>query len=54
MVNARVGYEWDNFSVYALGTNLLDAEYVASADTGYGIQTLGDPRQLTLRVEAQF
>ncbi|MCL1063525.1 TonB-dependent receptor [Shewanella benthica] len=54
LVNARIGYEWDNFSVYALGTNLLDAEYVASADTGYRVHTLGDPRQLTLRVEAQF
>ncbi|WP_233258836.1 TonB-dependent receptor [Shewanella sp. YLB-09] len=54
LVNARVGYEWDHFSIYALGTNIFDNEYVSLVDVGYDFQTLSSPRQLTLRVEAQF
>ncbi|WP_040571979.1 TonB-dependent receptor [Shewanella benthica] len=54
LVNARVGYEWDIFSIYALGTNIFDNEYMSLVDVGYDFQTLSAPRQLTLRVEAQF
>ena len=53
LVNARVGYEWDNFSVYLIGKNLLDHEYYAEPDTG-GVQIIGAPRQLSLTLEAQF
>ena len=53
LVNARVGYEWENFSVYVIGKNLLDHEYYAEPDTG-GVQIIGAPRQLSLTVEANF
>ncbi|MBQ4833840.1 TonB-dependent receptor [Pseudoalteromonas sp. MMG010] len=54
LVNSRIGYEWDNYGVYALVDNLLDAEYVALAPAGFGNQTLGDPRTASVRFEAKF
>jgi len=54
IMNARIGYKWEQFGVYLVGTNIFDKKYVRLADTGSGIHTLGEQRQLTLRVEAKF
>ena len=54
LVNMRLGYQWDTFSVYLIGSNLLDEEYVQFADIGFNRQTLGAPRQFSLRLEAAF
>ncbi|WP_288132001.1 TonB-dependent receptor [Microbulbifer sp.] len=54
LMNLRAGYEWDRFGAFLTVSNLLDEEYIVSADTGYGSMELGQPRLATLRVEANF
>ncbi len=54
LINMRLGYQWDKVSIYLLGTNLLDEEYVQFADIGFDRQTLGAPRQFNFRIEAEF
>ncbi|WP_151173610.1 TonB-dependent receptor [Pseudoalteromonas ruthenica] len=54
LVNARVGYQWQHYGVYALVQNALDEQYVVLAPAGLGNQTLGAPRTFSVRFEAQF
>ena len=55
LVNSRIGYKWDNYGVYALVNNLLDAEYIAVVDAqDFGNQTLSSPRTLSVRFEVNF
>jgi len=54
IVNTRIGYDWGNYSVYLVGTNIFDVEYLQRADGGSGTHTLGQPRNFTLRVQAEF
>jgi len=54
LVNTRIGYQWQNYGVFALVDNLLDAEYVALSPAGFGNQTLSSPRTLSVRFEAEF
>ena len=52
LVNARIGYEWDEMGIYLVGKNILDKEYIDRTAFGTGRRvvrhTLGDPRQLSL------
>lgn len=55
LVNSRIGYKWDNYGVYALVENLLDAEYIAVVDAqDFGNQTLSSPRTLSVRFDLNF
>lgn len=54
LVNIRTGYKWKNVGLFLNVNNLLDEEYVSSADRGFGNYTLGKPRLATLRLEASF
>lgn len=58
LINARIGYEWDNIGVYLVAKNLLDEEYIASAAFGGGRtisrHTLGKPRQLGISIRGRF
>ncbi|MCJ8320611.1 MAG: TonB-dependent receptor [Colwellia sp.] len=53
LVNARIGYQWDNLSVFIIGKNILDEEYFTQQDSG-GIQSIGKPRQLSVSLEGNF
>lgn len=54
LVNSRIGYQWQNYGVYALVENLLDAEYVSLAPAGFDNQTLSSPRTASVRFEVNF
>ena len=54
LVNSRIGYQWENYGVYALVENLLDAEYIALAPAGFDNQTLSSPRTASVRFEVNF
>ncbi|MDP2560641.1 TonB-dependent receptor [Psychrobium sp. 1_MG-2023] len=54
LVNARAGYQWDNYQVHLTATNLLDKEFLTYPDTGYDSQTYGKERQVSLQLQAQF
>lgn len=63
LINANVGYEWDNYQVRVDVRNLLDEEYIsgyffeadnnANADS-YGQHTIGRPRQFSVSFLAEF
>jgi outer membrane receptor protein involved in Fe transport len=52
LVNAKVGYEWDNYGVYFVGKNILDEEYVRERGTLTAI--LGDAASYNLSLKAKF
>ena len=56
LVNARLGYEWDNYGVYVFTNNLFDTEYLAQAFSFFGsrIDSYGDRRTLGVQVRANF
>ena len=65
LVNARLGYNWDNWSVFASVTNLFDEDYIEAANINIGrdrgensdnqgSQELGEPRQFSVNVTYQF
>lgn len=54
IVNTRMGYEWNNMGVFLSVSNLFDKEYLAFVDTGYGSQTYGAPRQVSLKFHGEF
>ncbi|MCF2916117.1 TonB-dependent receptor [Pseudoalteromonas sp. Cn5-37] len=54
LVNTRVGYQWDNYGVYALIENLLNEQYVALEPAGFNNQTLSSPRTASIRFEVNF
>ena len=56
LVNARLGYEFDNYGVYLFANNLFDNEYVTQAfnlETGT-VGTFGPPRTVGVQVKARF
>ncbi|MEM0910576.1 MAG: TonB-dependent receptor [Pseudomonadota bacterium] len=53
LVNVRVGYEGDNWNVFAYATNLFDRDYWSRRD-GDGTLRPGDPRQLGLIGQIEF
>lgn len=63
LLNAQVGYEWQNYTVRLDVKNLLDEEYVSTyfsnadnrgAANSYGQMELGAPRQVSLTLQAAF
>jgi len=63
LLNAQIGYQWNNYSIRLDAKNLLDHEYISSfikdaddrgeADS-YGQHELGEPRQISLTLQAEF
>ena len=55
LVNARLGYEFDNYGVYLFANNLFDTEYLTQAfDLGNVVGTFGAPRTFGAQVRANF
>src|SRR6185503_13375284 len=61
LLNARVGYECENFEVYVFGKNLLDKHYVNNAldlrnafQTDLLIRQPGDPMTIGVALSASF
>ncbi|MBO9489915.1 TonB-dependent receptor [Endozoicomonas sp. G2_1] len=65
LVNARLGYNWENWGVFASVTNLFDKDFIDAAninrgrDRGansdnQGSQVLGEPRQVSLNLTYKF
>ncbi|MGD1852430.1 MAG: TonB-dependent receptor [Cyanophyceae cyanobacterium] len=57
LVNARIGYEFDDFALYAYANNLFDQDYFSSAlNTGTGdfLGSPGDGRVVGVQLRASF
>ena len=56
LVNARLGYEGDNYGVYLFANNLFDTEYLTTQFAGLGntLSSYGDRRTIGLQVRARF
>lgn len=55
LVNARLGYEFDNYGIYLFADNLFDTRYVTQAfDFGNTIAVYGAPRTFGVQVRANF
>ncbi|MEM6432835.1 MAG: TonB-dependent receptor [Cyanobacteria bacterium P01_D01_bin.115] len=55
LVNARLGYEFDNYGVYLSANNLFNTEYLTQAfDFGNVVGTFGAPRTFSAQVRAKF
>ena len=56
LVNARIGYERDNYGVYLFANNLFETEYLLTAFTALGVDRggYGNPRTFGLQVRANF
>lgn len=57
LVNARVGYTWQNFSLSAYVRNAFDTEYFSFIDiasAGNEFARLGNPRTFAVRLDADF
>ncbi|MEM6840491.1 MAG: TonB-dependent siderophore receptor [Cyanobacteria bacterium P01_C01_bin.120] len=55
LVNARLGYEFDNYGIYLFANNLFDTEYITQAfDFGGTIAVYGAPRTFGVQVRANF
>lgn len=56
LVNARLGYEWDNAGVYLFANNLFDVRYMTTAFTALGqdYASFGEPRTFGVQVRARF
>lgn len=60
LVNAQIGYEWDNYKVWLQANNLLDEKYIANlisvpgARIPSGQVDIGTPRQVSISIQASF
>lgn len=54
LVGAKVGYETEQFGVYAYVTNLLNRDYYSSRYVNYQWANLGDPRAFGVVGEVRF
>lgn len=54
LVNAKLGYEGDRWSVYVFGENLLDEEYIAFRSDAENFAELGGARFVGLGLEFSF
>ncbi|MEM7779979.1 MAG: TonB-dependent receptor [Pseudomonadota bacterium] len=57
LVNARIGYTWENFSLSAYVRNAFDTEYFSFlnvAAPGEEFARLGNPRTFAVRLDANF
>lgn len=55
LVNLRLGYETENFSIFAYADNVLDNDYVLSVNAGaLDLLTPGDPRRFGIVGQINF
>lgn len=54
VVNARLGYEFDQYAVSVFANNLLDEQYIQYNNATFGRALLGDPRVFGVRAEARL
>ncbi|MEO1591897.1 MAG: TonB-dependent receptor [Cyanobacteria bacterium J06632_22] len=55
LVNARLGYEFDNHGVYLFANNIFDTRYFSQAfDFGNTIAVFGEPRTFGVQVRSSF
>ncbi|MEM9218019.1 MAG: TonB-dependent receptor [Cyanobacteria bacterium P01_F01_bin.150] len=56
IVNARVGYEFENYGIYWFGNNIFDLEYLTNASGVSGVQTgqYGIPATYGIQFRAKF
>ncbi|URD48555.1 TonB-dependent receptor domain-containing protein [Chroococcidiopsis sp. CCNUC1] len=59
LINARIGYEFDNFGIYLFGNNLFDKDYFTEAfDSfiipGLALGTVGDGRTFGVQLRGNF
>ncbi|WP_170308250.1 TonB-dependent receptor [Parashewanella tropica] len=54
IVNARFGYNWENFGVFVTAKNLFDDDYLAAGAGGRSSFEFGKERQLSLNLTAEF
>ncbi|MDJ0590612.1 MAG: TonB-dependent receptor [Pleurocapsa sp. MO_226.B13] len=56
LVNAKLGYEFEDYGIFLLANNIFDQEYLTqAADFGMGIiGTYGAPRTVGVQVRAKF
>lgn len=56
LVNARIGYEFNNFRVYLFANNLFDEEYFTAAFAPFGVPraNFGDRRVIGIQFQTRF
>ncbi|MEM8661220.1 MAG: TonB-dependent receptor [Pseudomonadota bacterium] len=54
LTNARVAYDWDNFTAFVYGRNIFDENYLVNADGDAGNVILGDPRLIGVGFSFDF
>ncbi|MEL7510497.1 MAG: TonB-dependent receptor, partial [Cyanobacteria bacterium J06554_1] len=55
LVNARLGYEFDNYGIYLFANNLFDEEYLTQAfDFGGTLAVAGAPQTFGVQVRTEF
>jgi iron complex outermembrane receptor protein len=54
LLNARIGYERDNWGIYLFGNNLTDTEYHSLKIRALGAGIPGEPRRVGMVVKAEF
>ena len=56
LVNAQLGYEWDNTGIYVFANNIFDSRYITAALTSAGqdLASFGDPFTLGVQVRSRF
>ena len=52
LVNAQVGYEWEEYRLTLFASNLFNEKYFTNLNSNAG--RIGDPRTYGVRVDAQF
>jgi outer membrane receptor protein involved in Fe transport len=54
VVDARVGYEWDKYTLTAFARNLFNEEYVTGKSIGATQATIGDEQLFGVTLRGQF
>jgi outer membrane receptor protein involved in Fe transport len=54
LVNARISYDLDHWSISAFASNLFDEKYLQYATPGYHLAVLGNPRILGVALETRW
>ncbi|MEM9267106.1 MAG: TonB-dependent receptor [Cyanobacteria bacterium P01_F01_bin.13] len=56
LVNAQLGYEWNNTGIYVFANNIFDSRYITAALTAAGqdLASFGDPFTIGVQVRSRF
>jgi iron complex outermembrane recepter protein len=54
ILNAKLGFEQENWAVYVYGKNLTDSEYYPFKLHPFGVGIIGDPRTVGMMVTLKF